>query len=123
MALPASSPSGRESLVVALGRHSLTLALVACLLGLAAANISLRASWHEVEDGVLWRQGVDGIIAAEVAPFSAADKAGVRPGDLLLALDGVPAEGPEQILAALHGARRGERVSYTVLRGRTEQLL
>ena len=37
---------------------------VATLLGLGLANIALRATWHEVEDGVLWVSGAQGVTAA-----------------------------------------------------------
>jgi PAS domain S-box-containing protein len=122
----ASSPilsSSRGSAVLALGRHSVTLAVVGCLLALAAANITLRASWHEVEDGVLWTLRPEGVVAAEVAPLTAAHAAGIRPGDLLLAVDGRPVDGPDQVLELLHGAQRGQRLAYTVLRGDARQLL
>jgi len=123
MPLSFAEPFRRESLATALGRHSLTLLLVAGLLAFAAANISLRASWNEVEDGVLWMQRPEGVVATEVAPMSAAQRAGVRVGDLLLAVDGVPVEDPDQILESLHGARVGQHLAFTVLRGDSRQIL
>ena len=98
------------------GWNSLALTVVACLLALAAANISLRASWHEVEDGVLWSARAEGVVAAEVAPRSAADRAGLRAGDVLVALNGQAVDHPDQVLEAMHGGRRGDRLTYTVLR-------
>ena len=47
------------------GRLAVALAFVATLLGLGAANIALRASWSEVEDGVLWVAGPQGVTAAD----------------------------------------------------------
>ncbi len=113
----------RTSVVSEFGRHSLTLAVVAVLLALAAANISLRASWHEVEDGVLWAARPEGVVAAEIAPRTAALQAGLRPGDLLLAIDGQAVDHPDQVLEALHGASKGQRLAYTVARGGSQQLL
>jgi hypothetical protein len=98
-----------------MGRNSLVLTVVALLLALAAANISLRASWHEVEDGVLWTARPEGVVAAEVAPGSAAAAVGIVPGDVLLAAGGRAIEHPDDVLAVMHGARTGERVSYSVL--------
>ena len=49
-------------------RTFVSLTFVATLLGLGLANIALRATWHEVEDGVLWVTGPQGVTAAEVAP-------------------------------------------------------
>ncbi|HEX2309302.1 MAG TPA: hypothetical protein VHH91_01175, partial [Vicinamibacterales bacterium] len=43
------------------GRLVLALTFVVTLLGLGAANIALRASWNEVEDGVLWVVGPQGV--------------------------------------------------------------
>lgn len=103
--------------------HSAFLVLVACLLALAAANISLRASWAEVEDGVLWAGRLEGVFAAEVAPRSAGDKAKIQPGDLLIAIDGHAVETPDQVLQVLHTARNGERLNYTVLRAGEQALL
>jgi PAS domain S-box-containing protein len=122
MVSPHPPPPGREPVVAALARHAVTLGVVACLLALAAANISLRANWHEVEDGVLWAGRPDGVVAAEVAPGTAGAAAGVRAGDLLLAVNGQPVEHPDQVLEFLHGARAGERLAYTILRDRAQQL-
>jgi len=85
---------------------SLALAVVAALLSLAAANIFLRASWHEVEDGILWAAGPEGVVAAEVAADGPGRVAGVQAGDLLLAIDGRPVESPTDVLEAAHGAER-----------------
>jgi hypothetical protein len=104
------------------GRHSRALAVVACLLALAAANISLRATWHEVEDGVLWVNRADGVAAADVHPGSAAANAGLAPGDVLLAVNGRGVERTEDVLEFLHGAAAGERLTYTVLRGGAREL-
>src|SRR5215467_12408671 len=79
--------------------HSTSTSLVVvALLCLAALNIVQRASWSEVEDGVLWR-GHDGeVVAAEVAADTAAARAGIRPGDIL------------------HASGEGTQLSYTLLR-------
>jgi hypothetical protein len=104
------------------GRHSLALAVVACLLALAAANISLRATWHEVEDGVLWVTRPDGVAAADVHAGSAAAQAGIAPGDVLLAVNGRGVDRAEDVLEFMHGAAAGDRLTYTVLRSGTREL-
>jgi PAS domain S-box-containing protein len=71
---------------------------------------------HEVEDGVLWVDRSAGVVAAEVAVPSAADRAGVRPGDILLAIDGQPIEARNQVLAVQQRAEPDERHVYTLLR-------
>ena len=43
------------------------IVVVGVLLSLGAANIVARATFDEVEDGVLWRVGAEGVVAAEIA--------------------------------------------------------
>ena len=60
-------------------------------------------------------------MAATVEPASAADRAGLRAGDLLLALDGVAITGADDLIRALTGDKIGKSVALDVLRG-TERL-
>jgi PAS domain S-box-containing protein len=120
MHLPASRPTSR---VVAWTRNSAFLVIVACLLALAAANVSLRASWNEVEDGVLWAGRPEGVVAAEVAIDSPASAAGVEAGDMLVAVDGKAVETPDQVLDLLHASRKGDHVTYAILRTGEQRLL
>ncbi len=99
-----------------LWERALALAVVAILLGLAAENLRVRATWHEAEDGVLWSRTAEGIIAREVAPDGAGAHSGLGEGDLLLAIDGKPIEDPNEIVALLHASTRGRQLTYTVLR-------
>jgi len=98
-------------------RHTaLPVAVTICLLVFGLANVVTRALSHEVEDGVLWVDRSAGVVAAEVAAPSAADRAGVRPGDILLAIDGQPVEERTQVLAVQQRAEPDERHVYTLLR-------
>jgi len=97
--------------------------VVVALLCLGAANIAQRMSWSEVEDGVLWRASGTDIVAAEVAPGTAADRAGIKAGDVLLAVDGAPVARVEDVVAALHRSHDGEALKYTLLRLRAEQMV
>jgi two-component system NtrC family sensor kinase len=94
----------------------LGLVLVVVLLPLGVANVVLRAGWHEVEDGVLWVARTDGVVASEVAPDSPAAAAGVRAGDVLLAIDGRPVDRPAEVFDLLHSSQEGQPLRYTVLR-------
>jgi PAS domain S-box-containing protein len=107
----------------ALLRLTAQLAVVVALLCLAAANIYLRATWSEAEDGVLWTANADGVVAQQIAPASPAAAAQLHPGDILEAIDGVPVNGPADVIAALHKASSGDRLNYTVLRTATTELL
>ncbi len=98
------------------GRVALPIAVAAVLLCLAAANLAVRATWREAEDGVLWVGGPEGIVAAEIAPGTAAAAAGLRAGDILLALDGRPAESVRDVVDVLHASRVGAPLTYTVVR-------
>jgi S1-C subfamily serine protease len=61
------------------------------------------------------------VMAATVESGSAADRAGLRPGDLILALDAVAITGADDLIRALTGEKIGKSVALDVLRG-TERL-
>src|SRR5918994_1691685 len=105
------------------GRLVVALTFVVTLLGLGAANVALRASWNEVEDGVLWTAGPQGVTAAEVAGGAPAFRAGVRQGDLLLAINGAAVASPADVLHVLHQGNAGTRLNYTVLRLGSHQVM
>jgi PAS domain S-box-containing protein len=95
---------------------ALPVAVTLALLGLGLANVVARATSNEVEDGVLWVERAVGVVAAEVAQPSAASRADVRPGDVLLAIDNQPVESRADVTALQHQARPGDRHTYTLLR-------
>ena len=97
-------------------RSTSTSFVVAALLCLAAANIIQRASWSEVEDGVLWKDHGGEVVAAEIAPGTAAARAGVRAGDILQGINGRDIQTPEDVVAILHASVEGTPLAYTVLR-------
>ena len=102
------------------GRALLAVGVVAVLLCLAFANV-LRSNWNEVEDGVLWVERPEGLVADTVSPGSAAARAGIEPWDVLLAVDGQPIESRADLLDVLHASRDGARRDYTFLHlGRRE---
>jgi hypothetical protein len=96
---------------------------VSGLLCLGAANIAARATWHEVEDGVLWREQAEGIVAAEVAPGTPAAAVGLRRGDLLLAIDDRPVQEVADVVAVLHASRSDRTLRYTTLRLGTREVI
>ncbi len=61
------------------------------------------------------------VMAASVEAASAADRGGLRAGDLLLALDGVAITGADDLIRSLSGEKIGKTVALEVLRG-TERL-
>ena len=71
----------------------------------------------------LGAQGRKGALVAEVTPGGPADKAGVKAGDAVLALNGQPLESNADLTRRVGQARPGERLRLDVLRGgRTLQL-
>jgi PAS domain S-box-containing protein len=104
-------------------KAAVQLAVVVVLLCLAIANISVRATWTEMEDGVLW--GTDGnyVVARAVAPGSAGDRAGIRVDDRLLQLGDAPVESLNQVVGALHGASANRQLTYTLVRLQERRLV
>ena len=98
-------------------------ALVGVLLCFGALNVAVRATWHKLEDGVLWEARPEGVTAVAVATRSTAMAGGIRNGDLLIAINGVPIEVPDQVQRALGQATKAETLSYTILRLGQHQML
>jgi two-component system, NtrC family, sensor kinase len=106
-----------------LWRVVLPVGAAALLLCLAVANIAGRATWNEADDGVLWAPAGTEIVARELAPGSAAKAAGLQPGDTLLAIDGRAVSSVRDIVEAIHRAREGDRLTYTVFREGSQDIL
>ena len=98
-------------------------ALVGVLLCFGALNVAARATSHQLEDGVLWEVRAEGITAADVAANGGGKAAGIRQGDVLVAIDGVQVEDVEAVHRALSRATQSRRLSYTVVRLGEQALL
>jgi two-component system NtrC family sensor kinase len=98
-----------------------TTLVVAALVCLAALNIYQRATWSEVEDGVLWRSLNGAVVATAIAPGTPADRAGITRGDILLAVDGHEVVDVNDVVAVLHDSRPGRPLRYLVARADTRQ--
>src|SRR6201984_3660188 len=61
------------------------------------------------------------VMIGTVEPDSAAEHAGLRPGDIIVALDGITIAGADDLVRALTGDKIGRSVAFDVLRG-TERL-
>lgn len=110
------SASDRDSWWSEWRQTALPVAVTLGLLALGLANVVSRATSNEVEDGVLWVERAAGVVAAEVASPSAASRAGVRPGDILIGIDNQPIESRADVHAIQHSARPGDRHVYSLLR-------
>ena len=105
------------------GRPTLPIVVVSVLLCLGAANVAARATWREVEDGVLWRAQAEGVVAADIAVGTPAATVGLKRGDLLLAIDDQPVQELSDVTRALHSVPSGATLRYTVLRLGTREVL
>jgi Do/DeqQ family serine protease len=63
----------------------------------------------------------NGAVIAKVEPGSAADRAGLRTGDLVVAANGVPVHSGTQLRNAIGLTRIGDEVSLTIIRGSSER--
>ncbi len=97
-------------------RTRLPLLALAVLLCLGAANVASRATWGELEDGVLWTEQNGQVVAAEIAPDSPAAQVGLARNDVLLTINDSPVESVQDVVDALHAASGGTTLSYTLLR-------
>ncbi len=65
----------------------------------------------------------NGVYIGEVTANSAAEAAGLRKGDVVLAVDGVPTLRSSDLLEQLGRKRPGDRVELTILRDKREQMI
>jgi PAS domain S-box-containing protein len=99
-----------------------TSVIVVALLCLAALNMVQRASWTELEDGVLWKISTSGEVgAAEVAKGTAGERAGLQRGDVLLQIGDREVQGVEDVVDVLHTSRPGTTLRYLIVRERAKQ--
>jgi membrane-associated protease RseP (regulator of RpoE activity) len=59
-----------------------------------------------------------GVVVAGVMPDSPAEKAGLKRGDVIAAIDGKPIADPAELRHAIHQTGAGKEVALTVLRGK-----
>ncbi len=91
------------------------IALGAALAALGVYNLVLKATWTLMDDGVFWKAGPEGVVAHRVAAGGPAARAGVQPGDVLLAIDGEETLRPGQVEDALR-RQPGGPATYSLLR-------
>ncbi|MBA2353501.1 MAG: PAS domain S-box protein [Acidobacteria bacterium] len=116
-------PTTEGPRLVQWGRAAVAVLVTAALLVLVTANIAMRVSWVEVEDGVLWDARAEGVVAAQISPEGAGAQAGLQRGDVLVAINGRGIDRVEQVLDAQHGSQRGRSLAYVISRAGSERPL
>ena len=84
-------------------RAVLAVGVVAVLFGLAIANAVVLSNWTEVEDGVLWADRREGVMAVDISVNSSAARAGLKLGDVLLSINVEPVSKGSDVLHCLFG--------------------
>jgi membrane-associated protease RseP (regulator of RpoE activity) len=65
----------------------------------------------------------NGVLVAEVMDDSPASKAGLKAGDIIVALDGNPVSGPSDVQKAIRDKEKGDKVTLGILRDKVSREL
>jgi two-component system, NtrC family, sensor kinase len=109
----------KQNLRVSLGAVVLALATLAAVI-YAWINFRQRETYEIPDDGVAWSDTAHGAEAWKLAPNSPAARAGIRPGDILVAINGAPVESQVQVTRRLWRAGLWTQVRYKLLRNGQE---
>lgn len=104
-------------------KNALVVALGLALASLGVYNIVLKATWSLMDDGVFWKTAPQGLVAARIAAGGPGDRAGVRAGDILLAVDEQEVLSQTDLETTLGSRSVGETVTYRLLRAEEMQQL
>ncbi len=96
-----------------IGSRRMVAVLVALGAFWASQQSALASGWM----GFTMGRGSSGVAVRRVLPGSPAEKAGLHPGDQVVAVDGKAVKTPGQVLGAVRGKGPGQSVSMTLLRG------
>ncbi len=110
-----SAGTMKQNLRVSLGAVVLALATLAAMI-FAWLNFVQRETFDTPDDGVAWLDTSSGAQAWKLAPNSPAAYAGIRPGDLLIAINNVPVTSQVQVTRRLWHAGLWTQVRYKLSR-------
>jgi two-component system, NtrC family, sensor kinase len=109
----------KENLRVRVGAVVLALATLAAVI-FAWLNFVQRSRYDIVDDGVAWTDAPNGIQAWKVAADSPAAMAGIRSGDMLLAINDVPVPSAAHVARRLYRAGLWTQLRYKLSRNGEE---
>jgi two-component system, NtrC family, sensor kinase len=109
----------KENLRVRVGAVVLALATLAAVI-FAWLNFVQRSRYDIVDDGVAWTDSPNGIEAWKVAAGSPASMAGIRTGDVLLAINDAPVPSAARVARRLYRAGLWTQLRYKLSRNGEE---
>jgi S1-C subfamily serine protease len=87
-------------------------------LGVATTDVANMSEDVRQQFGIVAEEGA---LIQQVTPNSGADEAGLRPGDVILAINGEATETSTDVVDAIRAREPGDEVQITIERGGTEQ--
>jgi two-component system NtrC family sensor kinase len=109
----------KQNLRVSLGAVVLALATLAAMI-FAWLNFVQRTEFEAPEDGVAWLDTAQGVQAWKFATNSPGLRAGIRAGDLLIAINDIPVKNSVQVTKRLWRAGLWTQVRYKLVRNGQE---
>ncbi|MET0553437.1 MAG: PDZ domain-containing protein, partial [Vicinamibacteria bacterium] len=101
-------------------KNAVVLSVALALASLGIYNIVLKATWTMMSDGVFWTDATQGVVADIVSARHPGALAGIRPGDVLLAIGGEEVLNAAQVDARIRAAHQGP-LTYSLLRAEARQ--
>ncbi len=91
-----------------------TVILTGILVLMGIANLAERAAWNDPADGVFWTESEGILKATEVDAGGPGSRAGIRPGDLLVSINGKAVAGLDDYSNRIYQAKPGAFLDYTL---------
>src|SRR6202050_5121088 len=105
-----------DGLRMRVGAVALAILTVAAVV-FAALNFKQREAFPAPDDGVTWLDSPSGVQAWHVSPGAPADKSGIRTGDYVESVRGIPIHRATQVTQVLFRAGEWTELTYKIERG------